>query len=447
MTRHSDFPVFPPGFLLGAATAAYQIEGGVRDGGRGESIWDRFSHTTGKTYQGQTGDVACDHYHRWRDDVDLMAELRLRAYRFSIAWPRIMPEGRGSVNPVGLDFYDRLVDALLDREIRPFVTLYHWDLPQALQDAGGWPERSLVDYFADYVATVVRRLGDRVQHWITFNEPQVFAFVGHYEGRHAPGLTDLEGALQTAHHTLVAHGKAADAIRAYGGTQTQVGISLNLNHVDPASDRQADLDATQRYDGYHNRWFLDPLYHGRYPEDLLALWADRAPQIEPDDLTDLPQRTDFLGINNYTRAVIAYQQNPPLDVVDFRLEGKQRTEMGWEIYPDGLYQVLTRVHRDYGPQGIYVTENGAAFADALQPGGAVDDADRIAFLRDYAFAAHRALEEGVPLKGYFAWTLTDNFEWAHGYSKRFGLVYVDYDTQQRIVKQSGHWYRQMIEGQ
>jgi len=447
MSGESDFPVFPPGFLLGAATAAYQVEGGARDGGRGESIWDRFSHTPGKTYAGHTGDVACDHYHRWREDVELMAELGLRAYRFSVAWPRVMPEGRGPVNPAGLDFYDRLVDALLEEGIQPFVTLYHWDLPQALQDIGGWPSRSLVGYFADYAATVVGRLGDRVRHWITLNEPWVFAFVGYLEGRHAPGLKDLAAALQAAHHALVAHARATDAIRALVGEEIQVGIVLNLNHVDPLTDSQADIEAARRYDGHLNRWFLDPLFHGRYPEDVLDLWGDRAPQVEADDLPGLPERLDFLGINNYSRSVVGYRKNPPLDLASHRPEGSQTTDMGWEIYPDGLYQVLTRVHRDYRPRSIYITENGAAFPDVLQPDGAVDDLERIEFLRSYTFAAHRALEEGVPLKGYFVWSLLDNYEWAHGYSKRFGIVYVDYPTQERIVKASGRWYRATIEGQ
>ncbi|UCC65055.1 MAG: beta-glucosidase, partial [Anaerolineae bacterium] len=408
MSGESDFPVFPPGFLLGAATAAYQVEGGARDGGRGESIWDRFSHTPGKTYAGHTGDVACDHYHRWQEDVELMAELGLRAYRFSIAWPRVMPEGRGPVNPAGLDFYDRLVDALLDRGIQPFVTLYHWDLPQALQDIGGWPSRSLVGYFADYAAVVVGRLGDRVRHWITLNEPWVFAFVGYLERRHAPGLRDLAAALQAAHHALVAHGRATDAIRALAGEEIQVGIALNLNHVDPHADSQADLEAARRYDGHINRWFLDPLFHGRYPEDMLDLWGDRVPQVEADDLVGLPERLDFLGINNYFRTVVGYRQDPPLDLVSHRPEGSPTTDMGWEVYPDGLYQVLTRVHRDYRPRSIYITENGAAFPDVLQPDGTVDDPERIEFLRSYTFAAHRALEEGVPLKGYFVWSLLDN---------------------------------------
>ena len=442
----NDFPIFPEGFVLGTATAAYQIEGGVHDGGRGESIWDRFCHTPGKTYQGQTGDVACDHYHRWREDVGLMADLKLRAYRFSIAWPRIMPQGTGAVNPAGLDFYDRLVDELLAHNIQPFVTLYHWDLPQALQDAGGWPERSLVDHFADYTAVVVHRLGDRVQHWMTLNEPWVFSFVGYSEGHHAPGLTDLSAALQAAHHSLLAHGKAADAIRAHSRTEPQVGIALNLNHIEPVSDRQADLDAARRHNGYLNRWFLDPLFRGRYPEDMLEFWGDRAPEMEPDDLIGLPQRLDFLGINNYFRSIIGAGPNPPLNIKTHRPAGRY-TEMDWEVYPDGLYQLLTRVHRDYSPRCIYITENGASYPDTLAPGGVVDDPLRVEYLHDHLFAVQRALEEGVPLRGYFVWTLMDNFEWAHGFSKHFGLVYLDYPTQARFVKSSGHWYRQMIEAQ
>ncbi len=442
----SDFAVFPQDFLLGAATAAYQIEGGTRAGNRGESIWDRFSHTPGKTYQGHTGDVACDHFYRWREDVALMARLGLHAYRFSIAWPRVIPEGRGAVNLAGLDFYDRLVDALLDRSIQPFVTLYHWDLPQALQDIGGWPNRDLVGCFADYAAAVARRLGDRVHHWITFNEPWVFVFLGYFTGDHPPGLKDLGAALQAAHHVLAAHGVAADVIRAHGGQETQVGITLDLSHVDPATDSQADLEAAHRHDGYINRWFLDPLFHGRYPEDMLALWGDQAPEGEAGDL-DLSERLDFLGINNYRRVVVGHGQAPPLNVAFYEPEGSQYTDMGWEVSPDGLYKLLVRVYRDYGPRSIYITENGAAFPDVLRADGVVDDQDRVEFVRSYTFAALRALEEGVPLKGYFVWTLLDNFEWVYGYSKRFGIVYVDFSTQERIIKQSGYWYQKMIAGQ
>jgi beta-glucosidase len=390
--------------------------------------------------------VASDHYHRWREDVGLMAGLGLNAYRFSIAWPRILPLGGGTVNPAGLDFYDRLVDSLLEQGIEPFVTLYHWDLPQALEDAGGWPERSVTDLFAEYAAVVVRRLGDRVRHWMTFNEPWVFTFVGYYEGRHAPGRTDLRAALQAAHHALLAHGKGVDAIRANSRVEPRAGIALNLNHVEPGGDREADLEAAQRYDGYLNRWFLDPLFRGEYPADMLEFWGERVPEMEPDDLAGLPQRLDFLGINNYFRSVVGSGSDPPVNVETHRPEGVY-TEMNWEVYADGLYQLLTRVHRDYGPESIYITENGAAFPDVLAPGGVVDDVQRIDYLYDYLFAAQRALKEGVPLHGYFCWTLMDNFEWAHGFSKRFGLIYVDYATQARFVKASGQWYRRMIEAQ
>lgn len=434
---------FPKGFLWGAATASYQIEGAWNEGGKGESIWDSFSHRPGTILNGDTGDVACDHYHRWQEDVELMVHLGLHAYRFSIAWPRIVPHGVGSVNPAGLDFYDRLVDALLDRGIKPFVTLYHWDLPQALQDVGGWPNRDLVGHFADYATAVVRRLGDRVRHWITFNEPWVFAFLGYFTGDHAPGLTDLAAAFQAAHHSLMAHGAAADAIRADGDAETQVGITLNLAHVDPASDSQADLEAAHRFDGYLNRWFLDPLFHGHYPEDMLTLLGDLAPQGKADDLIGLPARMDFLGINNYSRSVVGYQQDPPLNMAFHSPEGSQYTEMGWEVYPDGLYKLLMRVHRDYGPRCIYITENGAAFPDVFQD-GVVNDRDRIEFLRSYILAACRALEEGVPLEGYFVWSLLDNFEWGYGYSKRFGIVWVDFETGERTPKQSARWYSEVI---
>ncbi len=446
MTSH-DFPTFPQGFFLGAATAAYQIEGAVREDGRGESIWDRFSHTPGKTHQGQTGDVASDHYHRWREDVGLMAQLELRAYRFSVAWPRVLPLGTGSINPAGLDFYDRLVDALLEAGIEPFLTLYHWDLPQALEDAGGWPNRDVVGYFADYTAAVVGRLGDRVKYWMTLNEPWVFAFVGYYYGRHAPGLTDLPAALQAAHHALVAHGQAADVIRDQARADAQVGIALNLSPVEPASDRQADLDAARRFDGYLNRWFLDPLFEGRYPDDLLDYWGGRAPGVEADDLAGLPDRLDFLGINYYFRTIIRAGEDGPVATEAYKPEGARYTEMDWEVYPNGFYQLLVRLQRDYEPAAVYVTENGAAFDDVLQPGGVVDDPERLEYLQGHLFATRQALDAGVPLRGYFVWSLLDNFEWAFGYSKRFGIVYVDYATQARFVKESGHWYRRVIRGQ
>jgi len=437
---------FPEGFIWGAATSAYQIEGGVTEGGRGPSIWDTFCRSEGKVFQGHTGDVACDHYHRYAEDVELMRTLGLHAYRFSIAWPRILPEGRGEVNPEGLDFYDRLVDALLAAGIQPFATLYHWDLPQALQDAGGWVSRDTVGAFCEYADAVSRRLGDRVKNWITHNEPWVVAFAGHAWGWHAPGLQDMATALQVAHHLLLSHGEAVPILRENGGAGTQVGITLNLAPVHPASPAAEDVAAARRRDGYLNRWFLDPLFKGTYPEDMLAFYGQLAPLVQPGDMARIAAPLDFLGVNYYTRNVV--RDDPESPEVQSRLvmpEGAEVTEMGWEVYPQGLYELLMRLRDDYRPPAIYITENGAAFPDEATPDGRVFDPRRIAYLDGHLRQVHRAIREGVPLKGYFVWSLLDNFEWSHGYSKRFGLVYVFYPTQQRIVKESGYWYRRVIE--
>ncbi len=437
---------FPDGFLWGAATSAYQIEGGVAEGGRGPSIWDTFCQIEGKVFQGHTGDVACDHYHRYADDVALMRSLSLHAYRFSIAWPRILPQGRGTVNPQGLDFYDRLVDALLMAGIQPFATLYHWDLPQALQDAGGWANRDTVSAFCAYADVVSRRLGDRVKHWITHNEPWVVAFSGHQFGRLAPGIKDMATALQVAHHLLLSHGESVPILRRNGGAGTQVGITLNLTPVEPDSLAEADVAAARRKDGYLNRWFLDPLYKSSYPEDMLAFYGELAPAVQHGDMACIAAPLDFLGVNYYTRNVV--QDDPQSQVVQTRQivpQDAEVTEMGWEVYPQGLYDLLARLHADYHPLAIYITENGAAFPDEATPDGRVFDPRRIAYLDSHLRQAHRAIQDGVPLKGYFLWSLLDNFEWSHGYSKRFGITYVFYPTQQRIVKESGHWYRQVIE--
>ena len=437
---------FPEGFVWGAATSAYQIEGGVAEGGRGPSIWDTFCRSECKVFQGHTGDVACDHYHRYAEDVELMRSLGLHAYRFSIAWPRILPEGRGEVNPEGLDFYDRLVDALLAAGIQPFATLYHWDLPQALQDAGGWASRDTVGAFCEYADAVSRRLGDRVKNWITHNEPWVVAFLGHAWGRHAPGLQDMATALQVAHHLLLSHGESVPILRENGGAGAQVGITLNLAPVHPASPAAKDVAAARRRDGYLNRWFLDPLFKGTYPEDMLALYGELAPTVRPGDMARIAAPLDFLGVNYYTRNLV--RDDPESPELGSRLvtpEGAEVTEMGWEVYPQGLYELLIRLRDDYRPPAIYITENGAAFPDEATPDGRVFDPRRIAYLDGHLRQAHRAIREGVPLKGYFVWSLLDNFEWSHGYSKRFGLVYVFYPTQQRIVKESGYWYRRVIE--
>ena len=436
---------FTDDFVWGTATSAYQIEGGVSEEGRGPSIWDTFCRSEGHVFQGHTSDDACDHYHRYAEDVELMRGLGLHAYRFSIAWPRVLPEGRGQVNQEGLDFYDRLVDALLAAGIQPFATLYHWDLPQALQDTGGWANRDTVGDFCEYADVVSRRLGDRVKNWTTHNEPWVVAVLGHAMGIHAPGLKDMALALQVSHYLLLSHGESVPILRG-NGAGIRVGITLNLAPVEPASRTEADMAAAQRKDGFLNRWFLDPLYKGAYPEDMLAFYGESAPSVQPGDMPRIAAPLDFLGVNYYTRSVV--QDDPGSPMVGTRQitpDGAEVTEMGWEVYPQGLYALLVRLHTDYSPSAIYITENGAAFPDEVTPDGRVFDPRRIAYLDGHLRHAHRAIEDGVPLKGYFAWSLMDNFEWAHGYSKRFGLVYITYATQQRIVKESGHWYRQVIE--
>ncbi len=440
---------FPDDFVWGAATAAYQIEGAVNEDGRGPSIWDTFSHTPGKTLNGDTGDVACDHYHRWQDDVKLMQELGLPAYRFSIAWPRVLPEGTGQPNERGLDFYDRLVDALLAANITPFVTLYHWDLPQALQDRGGWPNRDTVEAFVEYTDVVAGRLGDRVTYWITHNEPWVSGFLGHYRGEHAPGLTDLRVALQAVHHLLLSHGRAIPVLRS-AREAVQVGITLNLSPAYPVTPSPEDQAAARRHDGYQNRWFLDPVYGRGYPEDMLQLYGDLLPQMEASDLDIMAAPTDFLGVNYYNPARVRaapFTANPlgysTRSAKELAAEGREITAMGWEGAPETLTGLLLRLHHDYGPRAIYITENGAAFDDQVT-NGRVHDPRRIAFLRSHFQAAHEALSRGVPLRGYFVWSLMDNFEWAYGYSKRFGIVYVDYETQARIPKDSAYWYQRVI---
>jgi len=376
-----------------------------------------------------------------------MRSLGLHAYRFSTAWPRVLPEGKGAVNSAGLDFYDRLVDALLAAGIQPFATLYHWDLPQTLQDAGGWANRETVGAFCEYADAISRRLGDRVSNWITHNEPEVMAFAGHAFGTAAPGIADQSVALQVAHHLLLSHGESVPVLRANGGGPgTQVGIALNLAPIHPASPAAEDVAAARRKDGYLNRWFLDALYKGFYPQDLLAFYGESAPTVQPGDMACIATPLDFLGVNYYMRNVVQDDpESPMVQTCQVIPEDAEVTERGWEVYPQGLYELLTRLHADYNPSAMYVTENGAAFLDEPTPDGQVLDPRRIAYLDAHLRQTHRAIQDGVPLKGYFVWSLMDNFEWSQGYSKRFGLVYVFYPTQQRIVKESGHWYRQVIE--
>lgn len=445
------FLSFPQNFLWGAATSAYQIEGAWNEDGKGESIWDRFAHTPGKIDRGDTGDVANDHYHRWREDVAMMADLGLKAYRFSTAWTRILPTGRGAVNKAGLDFYDRLVDALLEVKIVPFITLYHWDLPQGLQDKGGWPNRETAYAFAEYAEVISKRLGDRVKHWTTFNEPAVTSFAGHQTGRHAPGISDWGQALATAHHLLLAHGLAVPVIRN-NSKEAQVGIVLDSIPAEPASNAAADYDTFRWYDGFHNRWFMDPIYGRRYPAEILAEHFKRG-HLSPENFTFLHEGdcetiaapTDYIGLNYYRRAVL--NSNSPDSTgtprpTDSPDEGW--TEMGWEIYPDGLFNLIMQTHLTYRPNAIYVTENGVSYHDGPGADGRVHDARRIAYLRGHFAAIHRAIQCGAPVQGYMEWSLMDNFEWRLGFAQRFGIVWVDYQTQQRIPKDSALWYKQVI---
>jgi beta-glucosidase len=447
---YSVFPtIFPENFTWGAATASYQIEGAVNEAGRGLSIWDTFSHLPGTTANGDTGDVACDHYHRWQSDVKLMADLGMQSYRFSIAWSRVIPNGTGAVNEAGLDFYDQLVNGLLAANITPWVTLYHWDLPQALQDNGGWANRDTVNAFVAYSDLVVRRLGDRVKHWITHNEPWVVSFAGNYQGRHAPGIRDLPTALQVSHNLLLSHGLAVPVIRA-ASHEAQVGITLNFSPARPASAAPEDIAAAKLHDGYVNRWFLDPLYGHGYPADMVALYGAAMHDIGPKDLEQIAVPTDFLGANYYYPGIVRHVEtdvNPlgfaPISSKELAAAGYELTEMGWPIVPDAFTNLLTRLHSDYNPGAIYITENGAAFDDQVE-NGTVHDAQRIAYLYGHLKAVKDAITAGVPVKGYFVWSLLDNFEWALGYGKRFGIVYIDYKTQARIPKASAEWYRRVI---
>jgi beta-glucosidase len=436
---------FPLDFVWGAATASYQIEGAANEDGRGESVWDRFCATPGKVRNGDTGAVACDFYHRYSDDIALMRELGIDAFRFSIAWPRVLPNGRGEVNAKGLDFYDKLVDELLANGIAPYVTLFHWDTPQVLEDEGGWPTRSIVGAFEEYVEAVSGRLGDRVGHWITHNEPWVVSWVGHGWGHHAPGRESDSDALATAHHLLLSHGRAVEILRR-NSPNSEVGITLNLDNPYAASDSEEDIAATRWVDGLHNRWFLDPIFTGAYPEDMLEAWAEIMPVVHDGDMETIAAPIDFLGVNNYTSPLVAADDNGGRSQI-VRRNDVDRTDMGWEVVPEGLRDLLVRLHRDYSPKAIYVTENGAAYPDVRGHDGSVSDPERQSYLDCYLAGAASAVAQGVPLRGYFAWSLLDNFEWAWGYWKRFGLVYIDYATLERVPKGSFYWYRDFIAAQ
>ena len=438
---------FPNEFLWGTATSAYQIEGSPTADGAGRSIWHRFSHTPGNTWLDQTGDIACDHYRRYKDDVAIMAELGTNAYRFSVAWGRIYPKGTGAVNKKGIDFYSRLVDELLKRGIKPNVTLYHWDLPETLDDRGGWLNRDIAEWFCDYAVTMWDALGDRVELWSTLNEPWVITDGGYLSGVLAPGHSNLFEAPIATHNLLRAHGLAVERFRSTSAAKTgKIGITVNLEPKYPASQSPEDLDATRRADAYMNRQYLDPIFKGTYPGELHEIFGEAWPDWPEEDMRQISQQIDFLGINYYTRKVERYHPDfLPLRTKHVPQPESFMTDTHWEVYPEALTRVLLWVTEQYGKPAIYITENGAAFYDPPQPiDGHIDDPLRTEYLRQHLRAAHDALRQGVDLRGYYAWSLLDNYEWSHGYSKRFGLVHVDYATQQRTIKESGRFYASVI---
>jgi beta-glucosidase len=436
---------FPEDFIWGCASSAYQVEGAWNEADKGPSIWDTFVHTPGRIANGETGDISVDHYHRYKEDVALMKELGLDAYRFSTSWSRILPDGTGAINHAGLDFYDRLVDELLRNKIEPYICLFHYDLPQALQDKGGWPNRDTAFAFAEYARILTEHLSDRVKVWMTHNEPWVSAMAGYFAGEHAPGLKDPVAGFKALHHLFLSHGLAAEAIRAAARQLVKVGITLNLNPVHPATESKKDRDAAGKIDTMLNRLQLDPFLKGTYPMQRYALWNVLSKGlIKTGDLEKMCT-LDLLGVNYYTRTVIKYDRKfPMVAAAQVQPEGNEYSGM-WEIYPEGLHELLTRIWKDYQPRcEIMVTENGVPVPDGLDFDGRVRDERRIRYLRNHLAQVRRAMDEGVPVKGYFHWSLMDNFEWAHGYGKRFGLVYVDYETLKRTIKESGYWFTQMI---
>ena len=429
---------FPHNFLWGAATASYQIEGAWNEDGKGESIWDRFSHTPGRIEDNSTGDVACDHYHRYLDDIALMRRIGLKAYRFSVSWSRILPAGFGRVNLAGLDFYDRLTDALLAANIEPFITLHHWDYPQVLYEKGGWTNRDNLHYFADYAAIVSKRLGDRISKWTTFNEPGVIAWDGYVSGEHAPGEQDGPKAWQVTHNLMVAHGLAVQAIRGVD-PRLQVGIVLSQWGLDPATDDPADIASAEHAWNAGDTAFLHPIFTGHYHPEMADAFEGALPEIGSGDMALIAQKLDFLGINSYSRGVISATEGR-LD----HIPGSEYTEMGWEVCAPAFRRMLNKINRDYRLPPIYITENGAAFKDEVTPDGKIHDARRLDYLRQHFIQVRLAMQDGVDIRGYFVWSLMDNFEWGHGFTKRFGIIRVDYETQQRTLKESGEWYADVI---
>ncbi len=442
---------FPKGFIWGAATSSYQIEGAWNEDGKGESVWDVFSHTPSKIKNGDTGDVACDHYHRYKEDVQLMKEIGLKAYRFSISWPRIFPNGKGKVNPKGVAFYDNLINELKENQIEPFITLYHWDLPFELNKIGAWDNRKVVEAYVEYAKFIFNHFGDRVKFWITFNEPLVFIIYFYFLGLY--GKKEISKTLYATHLVNIANAKAIETYRSSEYADGKIGITLNLDPVYPKKDTTLDEKAVKIVDGFNNRWFLDPIFQSEYPIDILSILQKNYnfPSIPKQDLDILNQNhIDFLGINNYSATRIGIRKEEELNN-PFKLllpkKAEKRTEvseMGWEVYPDGFYDLLRRVDKDYNHPLIYITENGMACRDDQITNNIIQDDDRLSYLKRYFAAANKAMKEGVNLKGYFVWSLMDNFEWIEGYSKRFGLIYVNFDSQERLWKKSAFWYRDVI---
>lgn len=437
---------FPENFIWGAATAAYQIEGAWNEDGKGKSIWDSFTHSPYRILNGDTGDVACNHYHLMPSDVDIMQGLGLKSYRFSISWPRVLPSGKGDVNAKGLDFYDRLVDQLLDKNILPNVTLNHWDLPQKLQEKGGWNNRDCTDWFADYAQILFNKLGDRVSFWSTHNEPWVLAFQGYAFGHFAPGIADYSQAYQVAHHLLLSHGKAVKAFRS-GNYKGEIGIVLSTTHYQSASEKEEDIAACQRAYEDHIALFLDPLFKGTYPTTLFNWLGSHKPKIEEGDLALIASPIDFLGINYYFTLSVSFDHHGgllKLKSEPISAPGWGRTEMGWGVNPMGLKAVLLNIKNNYNTPKILITENGCALKDSPDETGFVADWGRVNFLRDHLYAVYDAIASGVNIQGYYVWSLMDNFEWASGFKPRFGLIRVNYETGQRIPKQSATWYQEVI---
>ena len=429
-------------FIWGVATSSYQIEGAANEDGRGKSIWDTFCKVPGKVANFDNGDIACDHYHRFKEDLDLMKWMGVKAYRFSVAWPRVIPDGVGRVNEMGLDFYDRLIDSLLEREIAPWLTMYHWDLPEALQLRGGWNNREVVEWFGEYGEVLTSRFGDRVKNWMTLNEPLCSAWLGHLYGDMAPGIKDLQTALNVSHNLLMSHGLACQVIRS-NVSEANVGIVINVTPAVPATDSQVDSNAAQLADGFDNRWFLDPVFGRTYPADVIdALGA--SPEIHSGDMKLIAQDLDFLGVNFYFRQTVAADQNSkPLPIRSVNRENVKKTAMNWEVHPQAFEEILLRISKEYSPKAIYITENGSAWNDEVINGEIIDD-ERIDYLVRHLDAMRSARSQGAPILGYFAWSFLDNFEWAYGYEKRFGLIYVDYKTQTRTPKKSALFYRQLL---